>query len=215
MNPDDEAGAAGVASAPGSADTVATEELAADQTASAAGQTAATAATADQTTTTADPTASAAEPPQENYLADLQRLKAEFDNYRRRVKEQQHDTTEMAVANLVEQLLPVVDACEAALSLPKINSGSAEFPQTQEADFLLHEHEGLIKLAELLFSVLDEQGLRAIRPEGEAFDPNLHEAIMYVPSESAGQSPTVTEVVRTGYLWRDKLLRAALVKVAD
>lgn len=172
-------------------------------------------ATQDPSGAAQDPSGATQDPSQENYLADLQRLKAEFDNYRRRVKEQQHDTTEKAVANLVEQLLPVVDACEAALALPKINSGSAEFPHTQEADFLLHEHEGLIKLAELLFSVLTEQGLKAIKPEGEAFDPNLHEAIMYAPAEASAQSPTVTEVVRTGYLWRDKLLRAALVKVAD
>lgn len=204
MRPADETGAAGLSGEP-VGDVVDPEAAAADTGAEAAGLGAEAAS--------ADPAGQ--DPSQENYLADLQRLKAEFDNYRRRVKEQQHDTTEKAVASLVEQLLPVVDACEAALALPKVNSGSAEFPHTQEADFLLHEHEGLIKLAELLFAVLTEQGLKAIRPEGEAFDPNVHEAIVYAPAETSGQSPTVTEVVRTGYLWRDKLLRAALVKVAD
>ena len=134
--------------------------------------------------------------PEVNYLADLQRLKAEFDNYRRRVKEQQHESALRATANLINQLLPVVDACEAALSAAGADDTG--------------------KLAELLLTTLHAQGLQAIQPQGEVFDPNIHEAIERIEppaGEPASPEPVVAEVVRTGYFWQDKLLRPAMVKV--
>ena len=216
---------------------------------------------------------------QDNYLEALQRLKAEFDNYRRRVREQQNESAEKATAALVEKLLPVVDACEAALSLSVFGSDAAVAgsnivaphdtspgmaatnPATNTAggtaapgttaptsttapgttaatntapagttapantaaatgrggsDYLEHEHQGLVKLAELLFSTLQEHGLTALRPEGQEFDPNCHEAIEHSPigdGEISTSGPVVKEVVRTGYVWRDQLLRPAMVKV--
>lgn len=198
---------------------------------------------------------------QDNYLEALQRLKAEFDNYRRRVREQQSESAEKATAALVEKLLPVVDACEAALSLsvfgsdaavagsnivaphdtspgmaatnPATNTAGTTAPTSTtapgttapattaatgrgESDYLEHEHQGLVKLAELLFSTLQEHGLTALRPEGQEFDPNCHEAIEHSPigdGEISTSGPVVKEVVRTGYIWRDQLLRPAMVKV--
>ncbi len=157
-----------------------------------------------------------AEPPepQDDYLEALQRLKAEFNNYRRRVRQQQHESAEQATAALVEKLLPVVDACEAALSLSALSADTSA--SAKETNSLLNEHEGLVKLAELLLSVLQDQGLKALQPEGEAFDPNLHEAIEHVSAETGEtntEGPVVKEVARTGYLWCGKLLRPALVKV--
>ena len=136
-----------------------------------------------------------------SYLADLQRLKAEFDNYRRRVKEQQHESAQRATAKLIDQLLPVVDACEAARAAGEADPATAD---------------GTHKLAELLLATLYAQGLQAIRPLGEVFDPNIHEAIEHIEptaDEPASSEPTVAEVVRTGYFWQDKLLRPAMVKV--
>ena len=161
----------------------------------------ATEGTAAEGTTTADPSAN-------DYLADLQRLKAEFDNYRRRVKEQQHESAQRATANLVDQLLPVADACEAAMAA---EAASPAASQTADA-----AEDGTHKLAELLLTTLHAQGLQAIRPLGEVFDPNIHEAIEHIEpaaGEPASAEPTVTEVVRTGYFWQDKLLRPAMVKV--
>jgi len=186
--------------------------------------------------------APAAQPagPQDNYLEALQRLKAEFDNYRRRVREQQSESAEKATAALVEKLLPVVDACEAALSLsvfgsdnamaaPNLAGGHGANPAAAEANpasapdtgarqtaYLEHEHQGLVKLAELLLATLQEHGLTALLPEGQAFDPNCHEAIEHSPAadgELGAAGPVVKEVVRTGYIWRDQLLRPAMVKV--
>lgn len=128
----------------------------------------------------------------DGYLDTLQRIKAEFDNHRRRVSEQAVQQREQAAASLVEKLLPVLDACEAALA---------------------HDAEAIRPIRDQLFEALSGQGLASATPTGEAFDPEQHEAVLHEEADEASNGPVVAEVLRTGYTWNGRVLRPAMVKV--
>jgi len=118
------------------------------------------------------------------------RLQAEFDNYRKRVAAQQADQAQRAAENLVIKLLPVLDACDAAMA---------------------HAVGGVEPIATQLAGVLEREGLMAIAPLEQPFDPEFHEAVMH--EEGDGGAPVVAEVLRTGYLWNNRVIRPAMVKV--
>jgi molecular chaperone GrpE len=119
------------------------------------------------------------------------RLQADFENYRKRVMKQQAELAERAAEGLVGELLPVLDACDAAAQ---------------------HGDEAVAPIAKALVDVLTKQGLEKVAPEGEAFDPNQHEAVAHEPAEGDG-GPTVAEVLRPGYVWKGRVLRPAMVRV--
>jgi len=122
-----------------------------------------------------------------------QRLQADFENYRKRVSAQTADDVDRATGRLAEALLPVLDACEAA--------------------FVAHPAE-VEPLFNLLLSELRKQGLEAMNLDGRAFDPNLAEAVMREDGEGDGEgNAVVVDVMRSGYTWKGRVLRAALVKV--
>ena len=125
----------------------------------------------------------------DDYLDQLRRLQADFENYRKRVLKQQDELAERATEGLVADLLPVLDACDAAVQ---------------------HGDDAAAPIAKALTDVLDKQGLVKLAPAGEAFDPNHHEAVAHEPGE--GES-VVTEVLRAGYLWKGRVLRPAMVRV--
>ncbi|MFJ6799106.1 nucleotide exchange factor GrpE [Streptomyces sp. NPDC091268] len=127
--------------------------------------------------------------------ADLQRLKAEYDNYRKRVQRDRLAVREIAVANVLEGLLPVVDAIDQAR-----RSG--------------HMEPGLRAVADVLETQLASLGLEEVGTPGEPFDPTRHEAISYHRSEHVDQ-PTCTTVLRPGYRVGHHLLRPAQVTVSE
>jgi molecular chaperone GrpE len=131
----------------------------------------------------------------DEYLDSLLRLQAEFDNYRKRVQRQQHDIVENAAATLVKKLLPVLDTADLALA----HGGGEDVKQVAGA----------------LFDILSKEGLERIDPEGQPFDPALHDAVAHEPVEGQGapEMPEVSEVLRAGYLWKGQVLRPAMVKV--
>ena len=120
------------------------------------------------------------------------RLQADFDNYRRRVAVQQADEVQRATGKMAEALLPVLDACEAA--------------------FLQHPAE-VEPVFNLLLVQLKKQGLETMNLHEQPFDPNLAEAVMHEEGDGAGDGPVVSEVLRSGYTWNGRVLRAAMVKV--
>ena len=126
----------------------------------------------------------------DEYLALAQRLQAEFENYKKGVGKRIAQDTESATGRLVESLLPVLDACDGALT---------------------HGHEDVKPVYEALMDTLEKQGLVLLYPSGEAFDPNLHEAVQHEPGDDG--EPTVSEVFRSGYAWKGRVLRPAMVKV--
>jgi molecular chaperone GrpE len=137
----------------------------------------------------------------ESYLDDLRRLQADFDNYRKRTLREQTARAASASQALVARLLPVLDNFELAVS-------AAE----QSRDF-----DRMLKGVEMVFGelreVLESEGLVKIEAEGKPFDPERHEAVIAVEQEDS-EPGTVTDIVRTGYELRGKVLRPAMVKVA-
>ena len=142
----------------------------------------------------------AAQAEKETYLDDLRRLQAEFDNYRKRMLREQTARIATATGELVERLLPVLDAFELAIS-------AAE--QSRDFDKML---KGVEMVYGELRDVLRAEGLRPIEAQGKEFDPERHEAIVAVEQEGV-EPNTVVEVVRTGYELNGKVLRPAMVKV--
>jgi molecular chaperone GrpE len=124
------------------------------------------------------------------------RLAADFDNYKKRTARTQRDEVARAAGSIIDGLLPVLDGCDAAVQ--------------QGVD-------GVQPIAELLLGALVREGLSRLDPLGDVFDPALHQAVVNEPAaeDADGGITVVTEVMRPGYLWRDQVLRPAMVKVQD
>ncbi len=141
-----------------------------------------------------------AEAKRDEYLDDLQRLAADFDNYRKRSARDQQAFVARAGERVVVKLLPVLDDLERALE-------AAE--QHEEAKVL----DGVRMTKDALAGVLLSEGLEEITVEG-MFDPHLHEALMSQPTEGV-ESGTVVQVVQRGYRIGDAVLRPARVVIAE
>ena len=136
----------------------------------------------------------------DEYLDTLRCVQAEFENYRKRVIKEQTALVDRATSGLVEQLLPVLDSFE--LALKNLDAaGSDDIESVRKGVELVY--------AELL-GVLEKAGLSRIEAEGKPFDPNVHEAVM---QEEGDGEPVVTDVLRTGYTLKGRVLRPAMVKV--
>lgn len=129
-------------------------------------------------------------------LADLQRLQAEYVNYRKRVERDRSVARDSAVAGVLEALLPVLDDVELARQHGDLEGGP------------------FASIADKLEGVLTRFGLVRYGAAGEPFDPAVHEALMHGHASDV-EVTTVTQVLQPGYTVNDKVLRAARVAVAD
>ncbi|MDF2722253.1 MAG: co-chaperone GrpE [Paenibacillus sp.] len=136
----------------------------------------------------------------ENYQRYL-RTQADFDNFRRRSRQEKEDFAKYASAKLIEQLLPVIDNFERALSAGKTNN---------DYDALL---KGVDMIYRLFDQVMGQEGLKPIESVGQPFNPEYHQAIMQVESADHPDG-TVLEELQKGYILKDKVLRPAMVKVS-
>ena len=127
------------------------------------------------------------------YLDDLQRVTAEFTNFRRQTIKRNTELVAQAASRLAKALLPVLDACEAAVS---------------------QGVEGIEAVRAQMLGVLSAEGLTVLGSVDEPFDPGFHEAVMSEDASDDGEAaPVVAEVLRTGYAWNGRVLRPAMVKV--
>ena len=149
----------------------------------------------------APPATAGAEQQLQEYRDHLQRLAAEFDNYRKRVLKEQTRAVEMASEPLMRRLLEVLDEFELALM-------AAE--RKPDFDRFLH---GVELVYAKLMETLRAEGLERIDAQGKPFDPALHEALMQ-SGEGEGEEPVVADVLRQGYTLRGHVIRPAGVKVA-
>lgn len=133
-------------------------------------------------------------------LDRVKRLQADFDNYRRRTRQEQCDLSAFVTQNLIKDLLPVVDNFERALA-----SRPAEDPSGFGA--------GVEMIYRQFYAVLEKQGISAVETVGAMFDPAKHEAIMK-DEESDQPEGTVVAELQKGYAACGKIIRPALVKVA-
>lgn len=136
------------------------------------------------------PEANAVENKEKEYLDRLQRLQAEFENFRKRTEKEKSENLANANANLISQLLKVVDNFELSLKHRQDKGVSMIYAQLNE--------------------ILAKQGLRVIDTKG-AFDPKIHEAIMKVDGEKDG---VILEEYEKGYFLNDRLLRASKVQIS-
>jgi molecular chaperone GrpE len=133
----------------------------------------------------------------EKYLANWQRSEADFINYKRRNEQERAELASFAKADLMTNLLPVLDDFERALDNISDNSDVATWI------------EGIKLIYRKLKTVLEDHGLAEIEAEGEVFDPNFHEAVMCVE----GEEGKVCEEIQRGYKMHDRLLRPSMVAV--
>ncbi|MDI9894424.1 nucleotide exchange factor GrpE [Rhodococcus sp. IEGM 1381] len=126
--------------------------------------------------------------------ADLQRVSAEYANYRRRTDREKQTGAENAKASVVSQLLPVLDDLERARQHGDLETGP------------------LKAVADKLAGVFSNIGLTTFGAEGDAFDPAIHEAVSH---EGDGSSPVVGTLMRPGYKLGERVLRTAMVGVVD
>jgi len=131
----------------------------------------------------------------------LLRMTAEFDNFRKRIERERRDLAEAAGADLITDLLPVLDDLERALQVPATTDEAAAYRRGFE---IIHKQ---------WLDALSKRGVAPIEAVGQEFDPRYHEAIAHEASDTHRDGEVIGEV-RRGYMLRDRLLRAAMVRVA-
>lgn len=135
----------------------------------------------------------------EEHLDHLLRIKAEFDNYRKRMLREQSDVVARASIRVAEALLPALDSLD--LALDNAAEDDPLFP-------------GIAAVRAQILDILGKEGLDRIAPaSGEEFDPAVHEPVAHVPGDGGDSAQSVTRVLRPGYRFKDRLLRAAMVEV--
>jgi len=135
------------------------------------------------------------------YLKHLERLQADFDNYKKRQEKKQKEFIEFANERLISNLLTVVDNLERALDSAKNNKNSKAIK------------EGVNNILKEFHNILNKEGVKPMQSIGHRFDPYKHEAVMRVDTEKYSED-TVTEEFQKGYYIKSKILRPAMVKVA-
>ncbi|WP_251422202.1 nucleotide exchange factor GrpE [Veillonella agrestimuris] len=129
------------------------------------------------------------------------RLQADFENFKRRTHQEKEQLAGFIKGDIITDLLPVLDNFERAVQAPA--EGDAKV-------FL----DGFIMIHQNLMALLSKHGLATIDAVGQPFDPNLHQAVMRVPSDEF-ESNTVSEVLQTGYTVDGRCIRPAMVKVVE
>ena len=149
----------------------------------------------------------------DEYLDALQRLQAEFENFRKRTLRQQTDLLSRASEAVVERLFPVLDALDLALAHVGDDEATAA-----------HLRGALGQINSLLRETLAQEGLERIDAAEVPFDPTIHDAVAHIPRDEpddvdvaaelpADDGPQVVEVMRAGYRLKGRVLRPAMVKV--
>ena len=136
----------------------------------------------------------------EELTDQVKRQMAEFDNYRKRTEKEKASMYIVGAKDSDEKMLPVVDNFERGLAMA---AGS-------EDPFV----EGMEKIYKQLMTTLDELGVKPIEAVGQEFNPDLHNAVMHVEDEEAGEN-IIVEEFQKGYLYKDFVVRHSMVKVAN
>lgn len=139
----------------------------------------------------------------ENQLSSLNdkylRILAEYDNFRKRSQKEKDAIYPRAVADTVEKFLPILDNFDRAMEVP---SSDETF------------RKGVEMIQQAFLNTLKDLGVELIGAEGETFDPQLHNAVMHIDDESYGEN-VIVKVLQKGYRMGDKVIRYAMVQVAN
>lgn len=138
----------------------------------------------------------------DEYMDGWQRSRAEFANYKKRVEREQAQAYQNAAGSILKRYLEVIDDLERALkNRPQDGEGKAWA-------------DGIDLVYRKLTTLLDNEGVKPMQVLGQQFDPNLHEAVM-MENNPAYQSGQIIEVFQQGYMLGDRVLRPAMVRVAQ
>lgn len=129
----------------------------------------------------------------------LMRQMAEFDNYRKRTEKEKLANYVVGARDVIEKLLPVVDNFERGLA------------NADENDPFV---DGMSKVYKQLITIFEDLGVEPIEAVGKEFDPNLHNAVMHIDDEELGEN-IIAEEFQKGYMYKDKVVRHSMVKVAN
>ena len=134
------------------------------------------------------------------YLETLQKLQAEFENYRKRTEKEKLDIIKYAKEDLILKLLHVLDNFERAMDA------------ITKTDNVKDVQIGIDLIFNQLNKILENEGLKAIEAKGKKFNPNEHEAILFEDSDE--EEHKILQEIEKGYMLKDKLIRPAKVKVS-
>ena len=132
----------------------------------------------------------------------VKRQMAEFDNFRKRTEKEKASMYQIGAREVIEKILPVVDNFERGLAT--ILEEDAGNPYA----------EGMEKIYKQLMTVLDDLGVKAIEAVGQEFNPDVHNAVMHVEDEEAGEN-VIVEEFQKGYLYKEQVVRHSMVKVSN
>ncbi len=141
-----------------------------------------------------------AEQQRDEYLDDVRRARAEFENYRRRTTAEGAAQRIAGRADVAAGLLETLDDLQRTLDAAAASSDTT----------LAH---GVELVASKLWTSLESLGMARIDATDVPFDPSVHEAVQHAPADESRDQPTVVEILRPGYRWEDRVLRAAMVVV--
>ena len=137
----------------------------------------------------------------DEYRDQLLRARAEFDNFRKRMERERVQMAARATEDAIRDFLPIVDDLERALAADTGDTGSSF-------------HQGVEMIHRQMLEMLRRRGVEPIDAIGEDFDPNIHEAVAYEPAKGRREGEIIGEL-RRGYRIGDRLLRPAMVRVAQ
>ena len=127
---------------------------------------------------------------------------AEFDNYRKRTEKEKSNMFEMGESSIIEKMLPVIDNFERGLKEEPSSESDRKF------------YDGMMMIYKQLMKILEDTGVIPIECVGKEFDTNYHNAVMHIEDDTVGEN-IVTEELQKGYMYKDNVLRHAMVKVAN
>ena len=136
------------------------------------------------------------------YLDKLQRTMADFDNFRKRTIKEKTSMYDDGVRDTIEKLLPIIDNFERAVSAAAAENRTDGF------------YKGISMIQRQLAGYLDDIGIEAADEPGDKFDPKFHFAVAHIEDDSRGAGEII-EVLQKGYIYKDKVIRASMVKVAN
>lgn len=128
------------------------------------------------------------------------RLAAEYDNFRKRTAKEKEELNALCKGSVIKELLPVIDNLEIAIA--------------NTADNLDDYKKGVEMIGKQFTETLAKLSVKSFGEKGDAFDPNLHDAVMHIEDESLGEN-VISQVFSKGYMLSDKVIRAAIVQVAN
>jgi molecular chaperone GrpE len=137
----------------------------------------------------------------DEYLLALQRVQAEFENYRKRIQRLQDEQSARAATDLVTKLLHVLDTLDLAQAHQGDSGAGSEDAKALQA------------ARSMLLETLAKEGLERVNEAEVPFDPEVHDAVAKCEGDVEGGEPVIDEVLRSGYRWRGRVLRPAMVRV--